>query len=207
MKVTPQFDASNCVHMNTMSHLCVKHAHKSVRFVYHYELILRDDLMLKLCHLNSMSLPKLLQISLLAKVPYEWIQQNELALDILCGQKSVVFESVSRYQSHTNTNNYYLRLCLRKHHAYNFVEKLLTLPQFHSAMSTDSKVQFHHNGIQLKVQSSVVRFFPEILNHFDLFSVCDLHLTYETSATSVEQTRLFWTGHIHPFLNGRVHVG
>jgi hypothetical protein len=183
--------------MNTMSHLCVKHAHKCVRYTNHYELILRDDLMFKLCHLNSMNLPKLLQITLLAKVPSEWIKHNELALDILFGQKSVVFESDPLHQPHTSTKNTrmlsQLKLCLRKHNAYNCVEKLLTLPQFHFAMSRDlSMVQFHQNVIQLRLKSSIVRFFPEIVNYFDLVSVSDLQLNYETSATSVEQTRLLF---------------
>ena len=192
--LTHTFEDTKRAHLN-------KHSHKRARLSYHYEFILRDDLILKLCHSNIMTVPKLLQITLLAKVPYEWIKQNELALDILCAQKSVVFESVSSYQTHTHTNNYYLRVSLRKQHAYNCVEKLATVKR------TLYEVNLNKNVIEFTLKSSVARFFPEILNHFDLhmYMSCDLQLTLETSAQNEEQTRLFWTGYTHA--NYGVHLG
>lgn len=57
---------------------------------FHYEDVLRQDLLLKLNYANVMEVPGLCEIRLVPKAPYDLIIKNgKLAMEISCGQKLI----------------------------------------------------------------------------------------------------------------------
>jgi hypothetical protein len=114
------------------------------RLAYHYQNVLRQDLLLKCSNSNIMDTPELCNINIVAQVAYDQklVKQKRLALEIISGQKAVQFipKSTSkltqnqsapfRFQSKTKKGGqpkYYLRLCLRKAACSNFVDKLISI--------------------------------------------------------------------------------
>lgn len=114
------------------------------RLAYHYQNVLRQDLLLKCSNSNIMDTPELCNINIVAQVAYDQklVKQKRLALEIISGQKAVQFipKSTSkltqnhsapfRFQSKTKKGaqpKYYLRLCLRKSACSNFVDKLISI--------------------------------------------------------------------------------
>lgn len=204
------------------------------RLRYHYQNVLRQDLLLKCAHSNIMETPELRKVMIVAQVPYESVKQKRLALEILCGQKAVHFGATKgffgrkmRQSSISGTSKgtqyssfnfqkglrqrgvlfygktgrlstpafgpaspkYYVRVCLRDESLYNFIEKLVTVICFQ-----DFPIKIKGNIIELTIASNILRLFPEIQNHFDLFSVHNLEIMILTSAKNQEETRLVWTG-------------
>ena len=67
---------------------------------FHYEDVLRQDLLLKLNHANVMEVPGLFEIRLVPKAASDFrIQFGKLAMEILCGQR---FIQTHTYSSLTN---------------------------------------------------------------------------------------------------------
>ena len=57
---------------------------------FHYEDVLREDLLLKMNHTNVMEVPGLFEIRLVTKSTSDAkIQFGKLAMEILCGQKCI----------------------------------------------------------------------------------------------------------------------
>ena len=57
---------------------------------FHYEDVLRQDLLLKLNHANVMEVPGLFEIRLVPKAASDFrIQFGKLAMEILCGQRFI----------------------------------------------------------------------------------------------------------------------
>ena len=65
----------------------------SNKLCFHYQYILRSDLLLKLNYSNIMEIPHLTKVMILSQVPYESIKQVSLALEIISGQKFIQTES------------------------------------------------------------------------------------------------------------------
>ena len=65
----------------------------SNKLCFHYQHILRSDLLLKLNYSNIMEIPHLTKVMILSQVPYESIKQVSLALEIISGQKFIQTES------------------------------------------------------------------------------------------------------------------
>jgi hypothetical protein len=59
----------------------------SNRLRYHYEYILRQDLLLKFNYVNIMQVPRLCEIYIYSQVAFESIKNVSLALELLSGQK------------------------------------------------------------------------------------------------------------------------
>jgi ribosomal protein L5 len=65
----------------------------SNKLCFHYQHILRSDLLLKLNYSNIMEIPRVTKVIILSQVPYESIKQVSLALEIISGQKLIQKES------------------------------------------------------------------------------------------------------------------
>lgn len=153
-----------------------------MRLQYHYQDVLRQDLLLK-CSQS----PELLKMTITAQVPYESIKKKLLALELLCGQKVVSFERKQfRFQKVTNCS---IRVNLRGLTLFNFLDKLITFCCFQ-----DLQIDIHHNIVNMKIPSNIIRLFPEIQNHLDLVMLYDLDIKIETSAKNEQETLLLWTG-------------
>lgn len=73
----------------------------SSRLRYHYENILRQDLLLKLNYANIMQVPRLCKINIAAHLrdnAYNSVKSVSLALEIICGQKQKFVERGARKQ-------------------------------------------------------------------------------------------------------------
>lgn len=191
----------------------------SNRLSYHYEKILRDDLLLKLNYNNVMELPRLQQIKILSEVPLNALKNVSLALQILCGQKPAENYEVASAKGHNNLNNfkkfspismkknrlhflkqrgsnnlkYQIRVSLRSDTMYHFLDKLICLCNLGTFY--DYPFQIQSNTVQFSLGSSELRLFPEIQNHFEFFdSLQNLRIVLVTSALSEKETQLLWTG-------------
>lgn len=168
------------------------------RFRFHYEHVIRQDLLLKLNYDNIFLVPRIEKVVLVSKVPREY-KQVPLALEMICGQKAQQIESLGQPTSRVNKKltfrakqpSYLLvRTCLRADVMYTFCEKLVTILCFY-----DSNVQIQSNMIQLTIGSNLLRLFPEVQNHFELFSSANsVQVIIVTSAKTEQETRLVWTG-------------
>uniref|UniRef100_A0A453NJ27 Uncharacterized protein n=1 Tax=Aegilops tauschii subsp. strangulata TaxID=200361 RepID=A0A453NJ27_AEGTS len=70
----------------------IKKSGKAMMFPlhFHYEDVLRQDLLLKLNHANVMEVPGLFEIRLVPKATSDFrIQFGKLAMEILCGQRFI----------------------------------------------------------------------------------------------------------------------
>jgi len=200
------------------------------RLRFHYEHILRQDLLLKGQYANIMEVPRLAKVHVAQAKPKGSVSQPpqgkqtsavsttangdvqnaSLALEIVCGQKCVVtyenpettgrpvkasqfMKSVSAGAKNSGFKlqfNSILRSCLRAQILYNFVEKLMTIIAFY-----EFKSQINTKAIHLHLGTNLLRLFPEIQNHFEIFeSAQSVNVIIVTSAKSAEETRLLWTG-------------
>jgi ribosomal protein L5 len=73
---------------------------------------------------------------------------------------------------------------------YNFLEKLITIISFY-----DYSVKIQKNSIQLSMATSLLRLFPEIQNHFEIFEhIRGFDVTIVTSAKTQDETFILWSG-------------
>jgi ribosomal protein L5 len=202
------------------------------RLRFHYEHILRQDLLLKGQYANIMEVPRLAKAhiaqaatpkGLLAQPPHGKqtsavsttangdVQNACLALEILCGQKGIAtvenpetsggrHVKASQLQKSMSAGaknsgiklklNTTVRSCLRAHILYNFLEKLITIIACY-----EFKSQINTKAIHLNIGTNLLRLFPEIQNHFEIFeSAQSVNVIIVTSAKSAQETRLLWTG-------------
>nr|YP_008816143.1 ribosomal protein L5 [Roya obtusa]YP_009755731.1 ribosomal protein L5 [Roya anglica]AGZ90383.1 ribosomal protein L5 [Roya obtusa]QIQ22970.1 ribosomal protein L5 [Roya anglica] len=92
----------------------------------------------------------------------------------------------------TSINNfgYSVQSNLRAQQMYNFLDKFLIFTSFHNP-----KFQIQNNTIQIALNSSLIRLFPEIQNHFEHFEcVQNFHISIITSANTENETHLLWAG-------------
>ena len=73
---------------------------------------------------------------------------------------------------------------------YNFLEKLVTIISFY-----DYPVEIRKNFIQLSMATSLLRLFPEIQDHFEIFEhIRGFDVTIVTSANTQDETVILWSG-------------
>jgi ribosomal protein L5 len=73
---------------------------------------------------------------------------------------------------------------------YNFLEKLVTIISFY-----DYPVKIRKNSIQLSMATSLLRLFPEIQDHFEIFEhIRGFDVTIVTSANTQDETVILWSG-------------
>lgn len=175
------------------------------RLRFHYENVLRQDSLLKPNHANIMEVPRSCEIIVIPKAPSDLIKNVKLAMEIVCGQEFIQTRSrgstgksfrfnkfVLSPESERDTGyvTYLARSTLRGHIMYIFSEKPVTIMSFYNY-----PVKIQKNSIQLSISTELLRLFPEIQNHFEIFEhIRGFHVTIVTSANTLDETILSWSG-------------
>jgi hypothetical protein len=170
---------------------------------FHYEDVLRQDLLLKLNHTNIMEIPGLFEVRLVPKSASDFKPQiGNLAMEILCGQRFIQTEPEGGPAGKSSrTNPLYganqdsaggiaRPSLLRGHGMYNFLVRMLTVMSM-----LDSKVEVKENTIKFFMETVFCEFSPELEDHFEIFEhMRGFNVTVVTSATTKEVTSLLWSG-------------
>ena len=170
------------------------------RLRFHYEHVIRPDLLIKSHYVNIMEVPRLCQLTLVSQASEESVKDVMLSLEMICGQKWIATE-LSTLSKHVRLQtkarhilsrsthlDFVLRCCLRNNKMYHFLEKLITVLCFE-----DYTVQFQGSTIQLQLNVPFLRLFPEMQSNIEL-SVVPIHIIVSTSAKTERETYLLWTG-------------
>lgn len=193
----------------------------SSRLRYHYENILRQDLLLKLNYTNIMEVPQLCKINISSVCdPLSSVKNVSLALEIICGQKFVVSDNLQRNKSliRHRPQNTFQKTSIQKSlplgtknrrdvilsHQGSLVLAKATLRSktlmfnFLEKLITlisfyDYTIQIQANTIQITIGTQM-RLFPEIQNHFEFFeNIQNLDVFIVTTALTEKETQLLWT--------------
>ncbi|CAK7322454.1 unnamed protein product [Dovyalis caffra] len=167
---------------------------------FHYEDVLRQDLLLKLNHANVMEVEGLCEIRVVPKAPYDFIIKNgKLAMEIPCGQKFIQTQRGStgksfRSRSNKDKKGYVSDLArqstLRGHGMSNFLVRILTVMSL-----LDSPVEIRENSIQFSMETEFCEFSPELEDHFEILEhIRGFNVTIVTSANTQDETLLLWSG-------------
>nr|AHA47121.1 ribosomal protein L5 [Amborella trichopoda]AHC94303.1 ribosomal protein L5 [Amborella trichopoda] len=170
---------------------------------FHYEDVLRQDLLLKLNHANVMEVPGLCEIRVIPKAPSDFrIFNGKLAMEILCGQRFVQTQRGSTGKSFRSNQflgsekdtGYVSDLArqstLRGHGMSNFLVRILTVMSL-----LDSPVEIRENSIQFSMETEFCEFSPELEDHFEIFEhIRGFNVTIVTSANTQDETLLLWSG-------------
>ena len=170
---------------------------------FHYEDVLRQDLLLKLNYANVMEVPGLCEIIVVPKALGDFrIQNGKLAMEILCGQRFIQTQRGSTGKSFRSNpflgsdkdKGYVSDLARqstrRGHGMYNFLVRILTVMSL-----LDSPVEIRENSIQFSMETEFCEFSPELEDHFEIFEhIRGFNVTIVTSANTQDETLLLWSG-------------
>ncbi|VAI70057.1 60S ribosomal protein L5, mitochondrial-like [Triticum aestivum] len=173
---------------------------------FHYEDVLRQDLLLKLNHANVMEVPGLFEIRLVPKVASDFrIQFGKLAMEILCGQRFIqtqrgpYFHAGKSFRSNPflgsekdtgYVSDFARQSVLRGHGMYHFLVRIFTVMSM-----LDSPVEIRENSIKFFMETEFCEFSPELEDHFEIFEhIRGFNVTIVTSANTKDETLLLWSG-------------
>lgn len=173
---------------------------------FHYEDVLRQDLLLKLNYANVMEVPGLCEIRLVPKAASDFrIKFGKLAMEISCGQRffktkrgpyfqaGKSFRSNSFLGSEKDTgyvSDFARQSALRGHGMSNFLVRILTVMSM-----LDSPVEIRENSIKFSMETEFCEFSPELEDHFEIFEhIRGFNVTIVTSANTKDETLLLWSG-------------
>jgi len=174
---------------------------------FHYEDVLRQDLLLKLNYANVMEVPGLFEIRLVPKAASDFrIQFGKLAMEILCGQRFIqtergpYFKAGKSFRSNPflgsnkdkkgYVSDFARQSALRGHGMSNFLVRILTVMSMF-----DSPVVLRENSIQFSMETEFCEFSPELEDHFEIFEhIRGFNVTIVTSANTQDETLLLWSG-------------
>ena len=131
---------------------------------FHYEDVLRQDLLLKLNHANVMEVPGLFEIRLVPKAASDFrIQFGKLAMEILCGQRFIqtqrgpYFQAGKSFRSNPflgsekdtgYVSDFARQSVLRGHGMYHFLVRIFTVMSM-----LDSPVEIRENSIKFFMET------------------------------------------------------
>lgn len=171
---------------------------------FHYEDVLRQDLLLKQNHANIMQVPGLFEIKLAPKVGSDLkIPIGKMAMEVLSGQRFKEAKSdpfaKARKSSRTNpfigadkdsSTAFAQPTVLRGHAMYNFLVRMLTVMSM-----LDSRAEIRENTIKFFMETEFCEFSPELEDHFEIFEhIRGFNVTIVTSADTKDETSLLWSG-------------
>ena len=167
---------------------------------FHYEDVLRQDLLLKLNHANVMEVPGLFEIRLVPKAASDFrIPFSKLAMEILCGQRFIQTQSNFKAGKSFRSNpflgsekdtgyvsDFARQSVLRGHGMYHFFFIILTVMSM-----LDSPVEIRENSIKFFMETEFCEFSPELEDRFEIFEhIRGFNVTIVTSANTKDETRL-----------------
>jgi len=172
---------------------------------FHYEDVLRQDLLLKLNHANVMEVPGLCKIRVVPKAaPSDFIIKNgKLAMEISCGQKLIQTQRASTGKSFRSNpflgsnkekKGYVSDLArqstLRGHGMSHFLVRISAVMSL-----LDFPVEIREKSIQFLMEMEFCEFSPELEDHFEIFEhIRGFNVTIVTSANTQDETLLLWSG-------------
>jgi len=170
---------------------------------FHYEDVLRQDLLLKLNYANVMEVPGLFEIIVVPKAPSDLrIKNGKLAMEISCGQRFIQTQRGSTGKSFRSNpflgsdkdTGYVSDLArqstLRGHGMSHFLVRILTVMSL-----LDSPVEIRENSIKFFMETEFCEFSPELEDHFEIFEhIRGFNVTIVTSANTQDETLLLWSG-------------
>nr|WEI34499.1 ribosomal protein L5 [Saururus chinensis] len=169
---------------------------------FHYEDVLRQDLLLKPNHANVMEVPGLFEIRVIPKAPSDFrINNGKLAMEIPRGQRFIQTQRGSTRKSFRSNQwsekekkGYVSDLArqstLRGHGMYNFSVRISTVMSL-----LDSPVEIRENPIQFSMETEFCEFSPELEDHFEIFEhIRGFNVTIVTSANTQDETLPPWSG-------------
>jgi ribosomal protein L5 len=188
--------------------LIIKKSGKAMMFPlhFHYEDVLRQDLLLKLNHANVMEVPGLFEIRLVPKAASDFrIPFSKLAMEILCGQRFIqtqrgpYFQAGKSFRSNPflgsekytgYVSDFARQSVLRGHGMYHFLVRILTVMSM-----LDSPVEIRENSIKFFMETEFCEFSPELEDHFEIFEhIRGFNVTIVTSANTQYETLPPWSG-------------
>ncbi|XP_037409133.1 60S ribosomal protein L5, mitochondrial-like [Triticum dicoccoides] len=161
---------------------------------FHYEDVLRQDLLLKLNHANVMEVPGLFEIRLVPKDASDFrIQFGKLAMEGPYFQAGKSFRSNPFLGSEKDTgyvSDFARQSVLRGHGMYHFLVRIFTVMSM-----LDSPVEIRENSIKFFMETEFCEFSPELEDHFEIFEhIRGFNVTIVTSANTKDETLLLWSG-------------
>lgn len=169
---------------------------------FHYEDVLRQDLLLKLNYANVMEVPGSCKIIVVPKTAPS-IKNGKLAMEISCGQKLIQTQRASTGKSfrsnpflgsNKDKKGYVSDLArqstLRGHGMSHFLVRISTVMSL-----LDSPLEIRERSIQFSMETEFCEFSPELEDHFEIFEhIRGFNVTIVTSANTQDETLLLWSG-------------
>lgn len=172
-------------------------------FHFHYEDVLRQDLLLKLNYANVMEVPGLCEIRLVPKAASDFrILFGKLAMEMTCGQrffqKKRAFQAGKSFRSNRSekdtgyVSDFARKSALRGHGMSHFLVRILTVMSlFYSGVYE----VIRENSILFSMETEFCEFSPELEDHFEIFEhLRGFNVTIVTSANTKDETLLLWSG-------------
>lgn len=164
---------------------------------FHYEDVLRQDLLLKLNYANVMEVPGLCEIRLVPKRLF-----GKLAMEMTCGQRffqtkrGPSFQAGKSFRSNPSekdtgyVSDFARKSALRGHRMSHFLVRILTVMSLFY-----SPVEIRENPILFSMETEFCEFSPELEDHFEIFEhLRGFNVTIVTSANTKDETLLLWSG-------------
>nr|ULQ69525.1 ribosomal protein L5 [Isolepis setacea] len=174
---------------------------------FHYEDILRQDLLLKLNYANVMEVPGFFEIRLVPKAGGSdfRIQFWKWATETLCGQKFIQknrgldFKAGKSFRSNPflgskkdtgSLSNFSRQSVVRGHGMFHFLLRILKIIYL-----LDYPVEIRENSMKFSMETEFLEFYPELEDQFEVFEhIQGFYVTIFTSANTKDETLLLWSG-------------
>ncbi|KAJ1281639.1 hypothetical protein BS78_04G321000 [Paspalum vaginatum] len=171
---------------------------------FHYEDVLRQDLLLKQNHDNVMQVPGLHEIKLAPRATSDLkLPIGKFAMEVLSGQrfKEAEVDPFAKARKSSRTNPFMRgdkdsgsalaqQSVLRGQAMYNFLVRMLTVMSM-----LDSRAEVRDSTIKFFMETEFCEFSPELEDHFDIFEqIRGFNVTVVTTAGTKDETALLWSG-------------
>ncbi|WVZ73123.1 hypothetical protein U9M48_021469 [Paspalum notatum var. saurae] len=171
---------------------------------FHYEDVLRQDLLLKQNHDNIMQVPGLHEIKLAPRATSDLkLPIGKLAMEVLSGQrfKEAEVDPFAKARKSSRTNPFMRgdkdsgsalaqQSVLRGQAMYNFLVKMVTVMSM-----LGSRAEVRENTIKFFMETEFCEFSPELDEHFEIFEqIRGFNVTVVTTAGTKDETSLLWSG-------------
>ncbi|KAL6200038.1 hypothetical protein ACLB2K_029820 [Fragaria x ananassa] len=159
---------------------------------FHYEDVLRQDMLLKMNYDNVMQVPRLSELKLLSKSP----EIGKIAMEISGGQKFLTQKDKDltakgfKNAKGKEVSHRARQTTLRRIGMSNFLVRSLTVMSLLS-----SPVQIRKNFIQFSMETEFIESAPELEDHFEIFEhIKGFNVFIVSSAKTKEEASLLWSG-------------
>ncbi|KAJ3668589.1 hypothetical protein LUZ60_018203 [Juncus effusus] len=195
---------------------------------FHYEDVLRQDLLLKLNYANVMEVPGSFEIRLVPKAAVSdfriqfgnWLWRFCAVRDSYRHKGALISKAGKSFRSNPflgskkdtgYVSDFARQSVLRGHGMFNFLVRILTVMSI-----LDYPVEIRDKSIQFSMETEFCEFSPELEDNFEIFEhIRGFNVTIFTSANTKDETLLLWSGflqkdegesHISRFFDGHKEI-